>query len=71
MNRNKSPRLLRAPEVEAATGLSKSGRFYAMRDGSFPKPVKIGARAVAWVESDIHQWIEDRIAASRDNNQAA
>jgi prophage regulatory protein len=31
-----------------------------MADGAFPKPVKLGTRKVAWRESDIAAWIEDR-----------
>jgi len=32
-----------------------------MADGTFPKPVKIGKRAVAWPESVIRQWIAERM----------
>lgn len=54
--------LIRLKEVKAKTGLSRSA-IYA--DPSIPKPVKIGPRAVAWVESEVDAWIEARIA-SRD-----
>jgi prophage regulatory protein len=53
-------RLLRLQQVKEATGLSRSS-IYA--DPDFPKPVKIGARAVAWCESEIFEWISDRIAS--------
>ena len=52
-------RLLRLPEVLSLTGLSRS-RLYA--DPSFPKSVKIGERAVAWVEDEIKEWVDARIA---------
>lgn len=52
-------RLLRMPEVLARTGLSRS-KLYATTD--FPRPVKIGERAVAWVEDEIQEWIDARIA---------
>lgn len=52
-------RLLRLPEVLARTGLSRS-RLYA--DPSFPKGVKIGERAVAWVENEVQEWVDARIA---------
>ena len=68
---NKPQRLLRAPEVEARTGLSKTQRFYLMRDGKFPKSIKIGARAVAWIESEIDEYIGRLIAETRDDEQSA
>ncbi|HUR42196.1 MAG TPA: AlpA family phage regulatory protein [Verrucomicrobiae bacterium] len=58
--------LLRRREVQARTGLSRSA-IYA--DKGFPRAVRIGARAVAWVESEVNRWIEARIAASRDETQ--
>jgi prophage regulatory protein len=52
------PRLLRLDAVKELTGLSRS-TIYA--DPDFPKPVKIGVRAVAWVEQEISDWIAERI----------
>jgi prophage regulatory protein len=53
-------KLLRLRSVKEQTGLSRSS-IYA--DPSFPKPVKIGSRAVAWVEDEICDWISARIAS--------
>jgi prophage regulatory protein len=53
-------KLLRLHDVRDATGLSRSS-IYA--DPDFPKPVKIGARAVAWVETEVRDWISARITA--------
>ena len=52
------PRLLRLSAVKEITGLSRSS-IYA--DPSVPKPVKIGSRAVAWVEDEIRDWVNTRI----------
>lgn len=52
------PKLLRLASVKEITGLSRSA-IYADRE--FPKPVKIGPRAVAWVEEEIRSWVSDRI----------
>lgn len=52
--------LLRRPQVEARTGLSRSTIYDWMKSGNFPLPVKLGARLVAWRESDIRQWLETR-----------
>lgn len=54
------PKLIRLPAVKEITGLSRS-TIYA--DPSFPKQVKIGERAVAWVEDEVRGWIESRIEA--------
>lgn len=54
-------RMLRRKEVEAITGRSRSAIYEGMADGTFPKPVKIGARAVAWPESSIRTWIAERM----------
>jgi prophage regulatory protein len=54
-------RLLRRSEVEAMTGRGRSAIYAGIAAGTFPKPVKIGARAVAWPESKIMAWIQERI----------
>ena len=58
-------RLLRMPEVEARTGLSRSTINVLRRQGRFPQPVLLGARALGWIESEIEEWIRERIAESR------
>jgi prophage regulatory protein len=54
------PRLLRLATVKELTGLSRSS-IYA--DPDFPRSVRIGSRAVAWVEEEVREWITARIAA--------
>lgn len=56
---------LRLPEVKAVTGLSKSSLYALIRERSFPAPVRLGARAVAWVRSEVRQWAAERVNASR------
>jgi prophage regulatory protein len=51
--------LIRLPVVMSRTGISRSTLYALIKDGRFPKPVKIGARMSAWVETEINQWIED------------
>lgn len=57
--------LLRLPEVKARSGLGRSTIYLRISEGRFPPPVSLGGRAVGWVESEIEEWIESRIAASR------
>jgi len=50
-------KFLRRPQVERLTGLSRSSIYAMVADGSFPKQVKVGRRAVAWREADILEWM--------------
>ena len=52
-------RLIRRPEVETFTGLSRSNIYDWMKRGKFPQPVKLGARLVAWRESGVSTWLEN------------
>jgi len=56
---------LRRPQVEIRTGLKRSTIYQRIKDGTFPKPVRIGPRAVAWLETDVSQWQAAQVAASR------
>lgn len=60
-----SQRLLRRKETLARTGLSNSSMYERIAKSTFPAPVKIGPRAVGWVESEIDDWIAERIRESR------
>ena len=57
-------RFLRLPDVRAKVGLSRSTIYLRMSRGQFPKTVKLGERSVAWIDSDIDDWIEQRINES-------
>jgi prophage regulatory protein len=50
-------RHLRLPAVIEATGLSRSTIYEKMGNGSFPPPVKLSARAIAWPEGRIADWL--------------
>lgn len=56
---------LRLPEVKAVTGLSKTSIYELIRAKTFPAPVRLGPRAVAWVKSEVKQWALERVHASR------
>lgn len=62
-------RLLRLPEVEAATGLKKSTVYLLMSRGTFPRCVQLTARCVAWPESHVQQWVQGRIVAAQEVTQ--
>lgn len=54
---NTNERLIRLLEVMSRTGKSRSSIYDAVDSGTFPKPVAIGVRSVAWRESEINEWI--------------
>ena len=56
-------RLLRRPAVESLVGLRRAAIYDLMARGQFPRPVRIGARAVAWRSADIAAWITSRPTA--------
>ena len=60
-----SPLILRRPQVEQRTGLSRSTLYQYIQDGLFPRPVSLGARAVGWLESEVNAWIAARAKAVR------
>jgi prophage regulatory protein len=57
--------ILRLPAVMANIGLSRSSIYLRVAEGTFPKPVSLGARAVGWLESDIQAWLRQRVELSR------
>ena len=60
--------ILRLPTVKARTGLSRSTIYLRMSQGSFPKPIALGGRAIGWLENEIDEWIVERIEQSRIND---
>ena len=65
---NKNLRILRRKEVEEKTGLARSTIYSWMKreEGAFPKPIRLGARSVGWLEEEIDAWLDERLK-SRDN----
>ena len=77
MNTNSQPtpktkhRFIRLSEVMSRTGYGRTSIYRKMKDGSFPKSLKLGgppkdpsifdSSAVAWIEDEVDQWVEDRI----------
>jgi prophage regulatory protein len=57
--------ILRLPAVKTKTGLSRTTIYNRVNNGSFPKPIKIGVRAIGWLENDIDKWVAHQIEQSR------
>ena len=58
-------KILRLRTVMGRTGLTRSMAYELVREGRFPRPINLGARAVGWLESEINAWIAARVEASR------
>lgn len=63
--KNSSIRLIRMPEVLSKTGFKKSWIYLLISKNSFPKPIKMGPRAVAFIEDEVDRWIANKIQNSR------
>lgn len=57
--------ILRLPAVIAATGLSRSTIYARIDEGTFPRQISLGRRAVGWLESEIDAWIVEQTERSR------
>jgi prophage regulatory protein len=57
--------ILRLPAVKTSTGLSRSTIYLRVSQGTFPRPVSLGGRAVGWLEAEVQEWLQRRIEASR------
>ena len=53
-------RLLKIEEVLSLCAMSKSSLYKMIERGEFPRSVRIGHKSVAWRQSDIVNWLEDR-----------
>ena len=59
--------ILRRKQVEARTGLARSTIYHHIKAGTFPRPIPLGARVVGWLESDVSNWIAERVQMARDS----
>ncbi len=64
-------RMLRAPEVMARTGLSRSTIWRRVRAGTFPAPVELGVNSIGWPASAITEWLENRPRRTYDAERPA
>ena len=57
--------LMKLPRVMEITTLSRSTIYNWIRAGSFPAPVKLGPRSVAWLKEEVDAWVTARVAKTR------
>lgn len=63
--RRVADRLLNKWAVERETSLDITTIYRRMKAGTFPQPVRVGKRRVAWRESDIAAWQESLEVGTR------
>lgn len=63
--------ILRRKQVEMRTGLSRSTIYQRVTLGTFPSPIRLGPKAVGWIEAEIEAWIAKCLAETRSVQEAA
>jgi prophage regulatory protein len=58
--------VIRLQEVRRMTGLGRSTIYRLQADQQFPQSIKLGIRAVGWLEREVQEWLAERVASSRD-----
>ena len=59
------PKIIRISTVKAVTGLSRGTIYRLIKESDFPKQIKLSTQAAGWIESEVNDWLESRIAESR------
>ena len=69
LQRDPNERALRLRQVSQLTGLGRSMIYQMQAEGRFPQRIKLGERAVGWLESEVRDWLASRIETSRSNQR--
>lgn len=64
-----SQHISKISEVKQTTGLSRSSIYRLASKGEFPKPIKLSERSSGWIMSEVEQWLNGRIEASRNGEE--
>ncbi len=62
---------LKLPQVSTITGRSRSKIYADIKAKTFPSPVRLGNRSVAWVDHEINSWVQAKIAGQTDDELKA
>jgi prophage regulatory protein len=62
-----SEQILKLPEVIKTTGLARSTIYRLINEDRFPKQIKLTSFSSGWLLSEIEEWIDQRIALSRES----
>ena len=59
---------IRLPKVKQLTGFGRSQIYLLIKQGKFPKQIHIGPNSVAWLDSEVSEWMKERIRLSRNDD---
>ncbi|MDB2608961.1 AlpA family transcriptional regulator [Paracoccaceae bacterium] len=60
------PQIFRRRQLEKQLGLTRSSIYKMMEDGEFPRPIKLGRRAVGWRADEVANWLDKMQEATSD-----
>lgn len=58
--RQRDMRIMRMPQLENYVGLCRSSIYRMIKTGSFPRPIRLGERAIGFRKCDIDAWVQAR-----------
>jgi len=65
MQNNNEIKFYRLSQLKEKLSVSRSSIWSWVKDGSFPKPIKLGKNCTAWNSDDVHAWVQSRIDLSK------
>ena len=65
MNTSKEVQFYRLSQLKKQLSVSRSSIWAWVKNGSFPKPIKLGKKCTAWNADDVHAWVQSRIDLSK------
>jgi len=63
--------ILKLSEVKQITKLSGSSLYRMISRAEFPKQIKLSQRSSGFLRSEVEQWLQERIEASRSDSEVA
>jgi len=62
---------LRVRKVTEMVGFSKTTLYARVKEGTFPKPIRLGPHSVAFLESDVLNWMKSRLEQQRPARESS
>lgn len=63
--------ILKINEVVQKCNLSRATIYKKVKEGTFPKQIKLSERSSGWLESEVNQWIESRVKEREASQEVA
>lgn len=57
--------LINIKTVAAATGYGRSAIYERVREGTFPKPIRLGQRCTRWRVADVQAWLDQAVQSAK------